>query len=51
MAVPVRVKVDRFDKGRPGSGGVAVSPQFLIVGSHENYGVAVVLLSVEDFDD
>jgi hypothetical protein len=32
-------------------GGVSVSPQFLIVGSHEDYGVAVVPLFVEDFGD
>jgi hypothetical protein len=40
-----------FDKGGPGSGGVPILPQFLIVGSHGDKGVAVVPLFVEDFDD
>jgi len=39
-----------FDKVGPGSGGVPVSPQFLIAGSHGDNGVVVVPLFVEDFD-
>ena len=40
-----------FDKGGPGTGGVPVSSQFLIVGSHGDKGVAALPLFVEDFDD
>ncbi len=51
MDVPVKPKVGLFDKGGHGSGGVPFSPQFLIVGSHGDIGVAVVPLFVEDLDD